>query len=286
MDVRKGENTHGQHLVPVGGPSHYTNAVKQAPRRWFAASEIGIDELDDRPVPTRSTLADSGGVLGERLEIVDRHGGAAADLGHAEAVEHAHAVLDPAAHVGRGVGRGGVDLVVLDLDLGPEIFAFSRCMVPDVEKVAQCGVSGIVVEIPSSGHIIKDAYDWPLEKALKASIDATLAAKEAGLYTVFFPIDASRADINWYLDLIEKIATEGHMDALAVVDTMGVLNPHAVPYLMAKIKERVDKLEDFFPYASFFFAGSLEYRVEEMIPKKHDAASTAEAWPRVTPSTR
>jgi isopropylmalate/homocitrate/citramalate synthase len=130
---------------------------------------------------------------------------------------------------------------IVDLDLGPEIFAFSRCMVPDVQKVAQCGVSGIVVEIPSSEHIIKDAYDWPLEKALKASIDATLAAKEAGLYTVFFPIDASRADINWYLDLIERIATEGHMDALAVVDTFGVLNPHAVPYLMKKTRERIDK---------------------------------------------
>lgn len=130
---------------------------------------------------------------------------------------------------------------IVDLDLGPEIFAFSRCMVPDVQKVAQCGVSGIVVEIPSSGHIIKDAYDWPLEKAVKASIEATLAAKEAGLYTVFFPIDASRADINWYLDLIEKISTEGHMDALAVVDTFGVLNPHAVPYLMKKTKERINK---------------------------------------------
>ena len=130
---------------------------------------------------------------------------------------------------------------IVDLDLGPEIFAFSRCMVADVQKVAQCGVSGIVVEIPSSGHIIKDAYDWPLEKAVKASIDATLAAKEAGLYTVFFPIDASRADINWYLDLIEKIATEGHMDALAVVDTFGALNPHAVPYLMKKTRERIDK---------------------------------------------
>ena len=65
---------------------------------------------------------------------------------------------------------------IVDLDLGPEIFAFSRCMVPDVQKAAQCGVSGIVVEIPSSGHIIKDAYNWPLDKAVQASIDATLAA--------------------------------------------------------------------------------------------------------------
>jgi len=130
---------------------------------------------------------------------------------------------------------------IVDLDLGAEIFAFARCMIPDVKLAASCGVKGIVVEIPSSAHIVKSAYGWPLEKAVKLSIEATLAAKEAGLYTVFFPIDSSRAEIDWFLDLIEKIATEGHMDALAVVDTFGVLNPHAIPYLMKKIRQRIDK---------------------------------------------
>jgi len=130
---------------------------------------------------------------------------------------------------------------IVDLDLEAEIFAFSRCMIPDVRLAASCGIKGIVVEIPSSEHIIREAYGWELDKAIKLSIEATLAAREAGLYTVFFPIDSSRAEINWFLDLIERIATEGHMDALAVVDTFGVLNPHAVPYLMEKIKERIDK---------------------------------------------
>jgi len=130
---------------------------------------------------------------------------------------------------------------IVDLDLDSEIFAFSRCMIPDVKLAASCGIKGIVVEIPSSEHIIREAYGWELDKAIKLSIEATLAAREAGLYTVFFPIDSSRAEINWFLDLIERIATEGHMDALAVVDTFGVLNPHAVPYLMEKIKERIEK---------------------------------------------
>ena len=130
---------------------------------------------------------------------------------------------------------------IVDLNLESEIFAFSRCMIPDVKLAASCGITGIVVEIPSSEHIIREAYGWELEKAVKLSIEATLAAREAGLYTVFFPIDSSRAEITWFLDLIERIATEGHMDALAVVDTFGVLNPHAVPYLMKKIKERIDK---------------------------------------------
>jgi isopropylmalate/homocitrate/citramalate synthase len=125
--------------------------------------------------------------------------------------------------------------------LGPKIFAFGRCMKEDVKRAVDCGVDGIVVEIPSSEHIIKYAYKWPLEKAIDLSIEATLYAKENGLYTVFFPIDASRADINWFLDLIQRIAKEGHMDALAVVDTFGGCSPSAIPYLIRKIKERIDK---------------------------------------------
>jgi len=95
------------------------------------------------------------------------------------------------------------------MGLKSEIFAFSRCMVSDVKLAKQCGVKGVVVEIPSSEHIIKHAYGWELKKAIDLSIEATLLAKELGLYTVFFPIDASRAELGWFLDLIEQIATKG-----------------------------------------------------------------------------
>ncbi|MDD3297805.1 MAG: pyruvate carboxyltransferase [Bacillota bacterium] len=130
---------------------------------------------------------------------------------------------------------------IVKRNLGPEIFAFARCMKEDVKRAADTGVSGVIVEIPSSEHIIQHAYKWPLEKAIELSIEATQYAKEMGLYTVFFPIDMSRADMNWVLDLVERVATEGHMDALAVVDTFGGLNPHAIPYLIKKTKERINK---------------------------------------------
>ncbi|MDH4264346.1 MAG: pyruvate carboxyltransferase, partial [Deltaproteobacteria bacterium] len=130
---------------------------------------------------------------------------------------------------------------IVQANFGPDIFAFSRCMVSDVKLAKECGVNGVVVEIPSSEHIIKHAYGWELQKAIDLSIGATLLAKELGLYTVWFPIDASRADMNWFLDLIEKISTEGHMDALAVVDTFGGISPHAIPHLIKRIQERVKK---------------------------------------------
>jgi len=126
-------------------------------------------------------------------------------------------------------------------NLGSEIFCFCRCMVDDVKKAADCGVDGIVIEIPSSPHLIEKAYKWPLEKAIDLSIKATAAAKEEGLYTVFFTIDATRSDMSWLLDLVDRVATEGHMDAFTLVDTFGVLSPQAATYFTKKVKERITK---------------------------------------------
>jgi isopropylmalate/homocitrate/citramalate synthase len=104
-----------------------------------------------------------------------------------------------------------------------------------------CGVDGIVIEIPASMHLIETAYRWELQKAIALSIEATAYAKEKGLYTVFFTIDATRSDLQWLLNLVNRVATEGHMDAFTLVDTFGVLSPHAATYFTKKVKESVTK---------------------------------------------
>jgi len=128
---------------------------------------------------------------------------------------------------------------IVKRNLGPEIYAFARCMKDDVKRAVDCGVTGIVVEIPSSTHMIEKAYGWTLERAVRLSVEATAYAHEQGLRVVFFPIDLSRAEFDWGMSLIAKVAEEGWMDALAVVDTFGGLAPHAVPWLIRKMKERV-----------------------------------------------
>src|ERR1700687_3743099 len=130
---------------------------------------------------------------------------------------------------------------IVKRNLGPKIFAFSRCMVDDVHRAVDCGVKGVVREVPSSTHIIEHAYKWPLEKAIDLSIESTKFAHEQGLEVVFFPIDFTRADMKWVLDLITRVATEGHMDALALGDTFGVLSPHSIQYLVRSVKARINK---------------------------------------------
>jgi isopropylmalate/homocitrate/citramalate synthase len=116
--------------------------------------------------------------------------------------------------------------------LPARVFAFSRCMVDDVKE--------IVMEVPSSEHIIEYAYKWEYERAIELTVESTSFAHEHGLWVSFFPIDSTRADITTFLGMIERIAREGHMDSLALVDTFGVLNPQAASFLARKVRERMD----------------------------------------------
>lgn len=120
-----------------------------------------------------------------------------------------------------------------------EIYAFSRCMIDDVRRAADCGVTGVVMEIPSSHHLIEQAYRWPVERAIDASVEATSLAHELGLKVSFFPIDATRAGLADYLDLLERVATDGHVDAIGLVDTFGVLSPHGVRMFVRRTRERM-----------------------------------------------
>ncbi len=127
---------------------------------------------------------------------------------------------------------------IVQLGLPSQIFSFARCMPADVKLAKECGVDGIITEVPSSEHIIKKAYGKTMDWAIKSSIDATLAAKEEGLYTVFFTIDSTRSEINKLLDMVEKVATEGHMDSLTIADSFGGCTPEGIAHVVRKAKER------------------------------------------------
>lgn len=162
-----------------------------------------------------------------------------------EKLRIAEALADAGVHRIEGglpaVSRADEEAVreMVKMGLPAKIYAFSRCTVDDVKRAADCGVSGVVMEIPSSHHLIERAYRWPVERAIDASIEATSLAHELGLLVSFFPIDATRAGLVEYLDLLEKVATAGHVDAVGLVDTFGVLSPHGVRMFVRQTRDRL-----------------------------------------------
>ena len=57
------------------------------------------------------------------------------------------------------------------LGLKAEIFGFARCIPAEIKVIKECGCKGVVIEIPASDHMIKHGYGWPIERAMKASIE-------------------------------------------------------------------------------------------------------------------
>ena len=123
-------------------------------------------------------------------------------------------------------------------DFGPKVYAFARCMVEDVKRAVDSGVKGVIMEVPASPHLIELGYRWDLQRAIDLSIESTNFAHEQGLEVVFFPIDFTRSDLKWVIDLIDKVGKEGHMDGLALVDTMGATSIHAMQYFVRSMKAR------------------------------------------------
>lgn len=128
---------------------------------------------------------------------------------------------------------------IASIGLPSQIYAFSRCTLDDVARAIDCGVDGVVMEIPSSRHLIELGYRWSVERAVALSVAATKKAHEAGLRVSFFPIDATRASIEDYLNLVEQVAANGHVDGLGLVDTFGVLTPHAVEGFVRASRDRL-----------------------------------------------
>jgi isopropylmalate/homocitrate/citramalate synthase len=127
------------------------------------------------------------------------------------------------------------------LGLESKIYAFARCLKSDIDIALQCDVDGVMMEVPSSDHLIKYGYGWTEDRAIATSVEATDYAHKHGLPVTFFTIDSTRASFDVFWRLVNSVATEGHMDALTLVDTFGVASPHGVAYFVRKVREKMGK---------------------------------------------
>lgn len=124
--------------------------------------------------------------------------------------------------------------------LDADVFAFTRCVKNDVETAIECDVDGVVMEIPSSRHLIEHAYDWSYEEALEYAIEATAYAADHGIHVSFFCIDSSRADPDDLITILRRVEREGHADSLNVVDTFGALSPAGTRALVGLVDDEFD----------------------------------------------
>lgn len=124
--------------------------------------------------------------------------------------------------------------------LEADVYAFTRCLKGDVQDAVECDVDGVVMEIPSSRHLVEHAYDWSYEEAIEYAIEATEYAADQGIDVSFFCIDSSRADPDDLVTILRRVIEQGHADSLNVVDTFGALSPEGTKALVGLVDDEFD----------------------------------------------
>ena len=133
--------------------------------------------------------------------------------------------------------REAVELI-LKAGLKAEIWGFCRAVKGDIEACADVGVKHVIVEIATSSIKMK-ANNFTPEGVLGKIVDSLQYAKSRDLYTAYFAVDATRADLRYLETVYKKAVEEGKADEVVMVDTLGVATPETMFYLTKKLREWV-----------------------------------------------
>jgi isopropylmalate/homocitrate/citramalate synthase len=162
-------------------------------------------------------------------------------------------VLDPEQklEIARGLDRLGIDRIeagfprvsaddaealrlIVGAGLEAEVWGFSRAVAADVEALLEVGVRATVIEAPvSEGKLA--AYGLSQETVIGRVVDAVSHAAGAGVTVCFFGVDGSRADFS-FLARVYAAAVEAGASEVAMVDTLGAVNPEAAALMVSSAR--------------------------------------------------
>jgi methanogen homocitrate synthase len=126
---------------------------------------------------------------------------------------------------------------IVKLKLKSKIMVFARAMAADIDNALECGVWGVVLEVPSGLPRLKYQFNWSEDEIIERSVQAIRYAKEKGLYVNFFPYDTTRAELPFLKRLCQEVASRSKPDSITVVDTTGCILPEGMKHLIREVKK-------------------------------------------------
>ncbi len=128
---------------------------------------------------------------------------------------------------------------LVDLGLRARLITWNRALVSDIQASLDAGVQAVDISLSVSDihieHKLRKSRDWVKEQ-LKTSLGF---AKERGLYVSVGGEDASRADLDFLVELME-IAKGMGADRFRFCDTLGILDPFSTYEKVRFLRDRVD----------------------------------------------
>lgn len=144
---------------------------------------------------------------------------------------------------------------VVALKPNAQVFVLCRGMASDVELALECGVDGIILELPVGTPRLKHQFShWTEDDVVEKAAHWAKYAKGKGLEVVLFPMDCTRSRPEFFTRVLEEVGALPEIDGVAIVDTSGSLTPQAGVYLVNHIKDTTGKRVEIHTHGDFGMA--------------------------------
>jgi len=132
--------------------------------------------------------------------------------------------------------------MVADMRPEAQVFVLCRGIASDVENALDCGVDGIILELPVGIPRLKYQFpEWTEDDVVEKASHWAKFAKSKGLEVVLFPMDCTRARPEFFTRVLREVGSLPEVDGVSLVDTSGSLTPQAAVYVVKQMKELTHK---------------------------------------------
>jgi methanogen homocitrate synthase len=202
---------------------------------WVSPHNFADEILESRKAPAKvivhdSTLRDGEQAPGVSFDTQDKL--KIARLLDEVGVQYVEAGFPPVSEQDRKSIKA-----ICQAGLKARITCLSRAMQKDLDMAEECGVWGVVLEVPVGYPRLQYQFGWSEQKLFDRVMESVVYAKqEKGLAVVLFMIDTARARIRFIEKLLKEAEGTGCLDRVAVVDTVGAMVPEAAAFMTRQVR--------------------------------------------------
>ncbi|WP_455196260.1 LeuA family protein [Halovalidus salilacus] len=129
----------------------------------------------------------------------------------------------------------------------------ARVVDKDIEAALDSGVEMVHTFVSTSDVQIEDSMHATRSEVVQRAVESVERIKEAGVTCMFSPMDATRTDEQFLVEVIEAVSEAG-TDWINIPDTCGVATPGRFRKLIAKVCDHTDASVDVHTHDDFGLA--------------------------------
>ncbi|QFU81373.1 2-isopropylmalate synthase [Natronorubrum aibiense] len=129
----------------------------------------------------------------------------------------------------------------------------ARVVDADIEAALDSGVEMVHTFVSTSDVQIEDSMHTTRDEVVQRAVDAVERVTETGTTCMFSPMDATRTDEQFLIDVIEAV-TEAGVDWINIPDTTGVATPTRFKAMIKKVAAHTDARIDVHAHDDFGLA--------------------------------